>query len=291
MKEKNISLSISFLLIFLILFTATSAKADSSKDIKKSIFIDFRVIPYGLVEYEHNRYQTPSREYRLVGDSFYYNLTLKSDKNITDILDIYVISPDNKTLDFRSQEINVNNKESYFAPQSSKGGDTLAMPFNLPGDYEIKVCSKNSATFYREYRVWFDGYSPSPSYVWYDGCISYYFDVMPQWQYQVVMEQRKTNSENAQLNRDITNVAFYTMIIAIIALLIQIIQLMSTNEGRSSLSKAIASIPSILLLLLGAYLIGSSLELNPTHWGLFWVGAVFGLIGLVYLIKIWKSKG
>jgi hypothetical protein len=81
------------------------------------------------------------------------------------------------------------------------------------------------------------------------------------------------------------------MIIAIIALLIQIIQLMSTNEGRSSLSKAIASIPSILLLLLGAYLIGSSLELNPTHWGLFWVGAVFGLIGLVYLIKIWKSKG
>jgi len=134
---------------------------------------------------------TEGRDAYLVGDYFHYNTTLLSISN-ADVMKNFTVSvynPENATLSSRTYKnipIEVSNFASLYPNQTNISHDVY--PFDLAGVYRIEVISQ-------DYNTVFYHFYPDCEYTYHPIKYTYYFDVMPKWQYEA-NEKLKTVLEN-----------------------------------------------------------------------------------------------
>ncbi|MFH1585856.1 MAG: hypothetical protein ABIB79_03750 [archaeon] len=265
-------------LTFLFIITIMLLPLISS--IGEGVSVKFKIIPFGVVESEKHPYENPSLEYNIVGDSFYYQINFTAKEDLNDTLNITVKSANGKILDSRSKHLDLINGTSIsFIPNSTRKGYYLAMPFDVVGDYEIKICSNKELLFQREYRVWLENYSPPPRSVWYNGCTSYFFDVISQTQFSQYNDRDKTNEKNLSLSRNMLALTEKMLFITGLLMVLELVSLWSHDKSRKTLKKIIYWVMGLLMF----FIIGV----------LFWVGTKMESpwnvisIGTALILGIW----
>ncbi|MCF7910544.1 hypothetical protein K9L16_02625 [Candidatus Pacearchaeota archaeon] len=225
-----------------------------------------------------------SQDYLVVGDLFYYNISIINNDSdtINDTFKIEIITPDNQSIAFGNvqyifsnsevtrkvlplyERVNLTINKTILVPyiNKSKNNDVKNWPFDIAGDYTLKICSSNRSSefihFYKEGR-----------YHYGDHCINHYFSAMPEWQYQLFTEQKKAAEKTQEANDkmiDLTlnvNDATQTLKGATIAMLVValITLYVSTREEKDKKKKLycfvklISEIGMVILIVWLIYLI------------------------------------
>lgn len=206
-KLKYVGIRI-FLLIFLIGSLLPFVYAE------KELVIGVNIIPRGVI----------STEYNVVGDVFSYNISLFNNDSevLKDNFTIEIMAPINRSIAFGSQQsifseggiqiislppIYNIELEGYHStdliPYISKSekSDVSIFPFDVAGDYQLKVCSSSTDLIFKKIYHSKQSNIAYLSYIYFPHCFIYSFSAMPEWQYKLFTKEKDAADKSEQANQ------------------------------------------------------------------------------------------
>ena len=204
--------------MFLILILAPLINSFNPSD---GITTDFKIIHYNSISKN-----SKPLEYNVVGDSFYYNLSFLANEDISnEIIKVYVYSANKEKIweeDILIKNLKKGERISHI-PNASIGEGYLALPFDLSGDYEIKVCSEKNYALYKTFWVREGIYAHPNSNIRYSPCYRYFFSVMSQSDYELFEEEKNINKQTLKNANNMLDLTWGIIFLTIINLVITII--------------------------------------------------------------------
>lgn len=184
---------------------------------KKRLKSLFRIIPFIVVllmcnfsTYAEQRIdvdiQIKSYEVQdafVVGDFFYYwiNLTNTGSEVINTTFDISLFSPSRVLIEiprFYQENIEPSNSVIIEA-KGGKANETALFPFDFQGDYMITLSSNIPIDLYRQIEIR-KSEMITRRYIRQNTILTYYFDVMPRWQYTLWKNSESANNKAFEAN-------------------------------------------------------------------------------------------
>jgi len=143
---------------------------------------------------------------RVVGDSFYYRITLQNlgSEIINDTLKVYIQNPRDVIIEgVREYSILINLNETLSINATGEKPNEFAIfPFETFGDYKLVINSTKAIEFYRRFTVIKpDGIHNV--YIREPISFNYVFDAMPKWQYSLSKQREEVNSKMSDTNTEL----------------------------------------------------------------------------------------
>jgi hypothetical protein len=184
----------------------------------------------------------------VVGDYFYYNITLYNlgNSTIDDKITISVFDPKDTLLDERTYNMSLNPFNSTFLFPFTTLGTHRIYNLDLLGVYKLNVMSEKT--------LFFRFYLPQCNYVYSSPSINYTFDTTPTWQYlaqksfdALISEQEKALTVTTSQSQVIINLTYALVLLSIVLAVVGIAQ---TEDIVAKIILAILMLIVLLYVLL-----------------------------------------
>jgi hypothetical protein len=171
------------------------------------ILLMLLILPLALaekkVDVEVNILTYEIKDYFVVGDSFYYNITLTNsgDEIINNTFEVSIYDSSKNQLNNPTKyDINLNlNESTDLLAKGGKENETAIFPFETSGNYRLDISATTPLDFYRWIEIKEDSYLIR-RYIRQNKDFVYIFDVMPRWQYNLYKSSEEANQKIIQTN-------------------------------------------------------------------------------------------
>lgn len=145
----------------------------------------------------------------VVGDYFYYNITFNNTgtQRINDTFSVSIVNPSGNLIDsIRHYDLLIEpNARISIIANGSKENETAILPFDISGDYRMEISATKPVDFYRWVVVGKDDSRIFLKYLRQNKNFTYFFDVMPRWQYNLRKQSERVNHELLRLITEMNN--------------------------------------------------------------------------------------